>query len=95
MDKDELTKFVLPVVVVVIVILAVVILAGLASSNPDGFEWALFVFSGAPEPSGGFEGIWAFLGEGPIIEAITGIIGVVIVLIIGMVCFKVLSRQSA
>ncbi len=94
MERQDFTKFVIPLIVVVIAILSVVILAGLASGNPDGFEWALFDFSGVPEPEGGFEGIWAFLGEGPIIEAITGAIGVIVVLILGIILFKVLARSE-
>ena len=94
MERNEIVRFVIPVVVVVIAILSVVIFAGLASSNPDGFEWALFDFSGVPEPEGTFEGVWAFLGEGPVVEALTGAIGVIIVLVLGMVVFKALARNS-
>jgi hypothetical protein len=81
-------------VVVLIAVISIVILAGLASDNPDGFEWALFDFAGVQEPEGGFEGILSFLGEGPLVDVLTGAIGILIVLVIGYVFFRVASRKN-
>ena len=78
----------------VIVIVTIVILFGLASSNPDGFEWSLFDFAGITEPEGGFTGIWAFLGNGVIIEAATGIISIIAILLIGYGVFWIFSRKT-
>ena len=62
--QRQLLKQTIPVVATSIIITAVVVLVGLASENPDGFEWALFVFAGVAEPEHGFAGIFASLGEG-------------------------------
>jgi hypothetical protein len=94
MERSKQLKFVIPIVVFLIVAISIVILAGLASENPDGFEWALFDFAGVEEPEGGFEGIWSFLGEGPIVDILTGSIGIIIVLVIGYIFFRVASRKS-
>jgi hypothetical protein len=87
-------KFVLPVILVVVIIISVVILGGLASGNPDGFEWTLFEFAGVPEPEGGFGGIWSFLGEGAAIEVATGVFGILFVLVLGYLFFLYSSRRS-
>ena len=92
MERSKQLKFVIPIVVVLIAAISIVILAGLASENPDGFEWALFDFAGVEEPEGGFGGIWSFLGEGPIVDVITGSIGIVAILIIGYIFFKYMSK---
>jgi len=71
-DEDEASKETeksilrqtIPVIAASIIIVAFVILAGLASDNPDGFEWALFLFAGVAEPEHGFEGVWSYLAEG-------------------------------
>ena len=94
MERSKQLKFVIPVVVVLIATISIVILAGLASDNPDGFEWALFDFAGVEEPEGGFEGIWAFLGEGAFVDVLTGTIGILVVLVIGYIFFRVTSRKS-
>ena len=94
MEKNTYTKFVIPVVVVLVAIISVVILSGLASENPDGFEWALFDFAGVAEPEGGFPGLFSFLGEGPLVDVLTGAVGIVIVLFIGLLIFKVTSRKE-
>ncbi len=94
MERDTLTKFVLPAIIVVSVIISILILCGLASENPDGFEWTFFDFAGISEPEGGFEGIWSFLGEGPFVDVISGVLGIVIVLILGYLVFWFTSRKS-
>ncbi len=94
MERDEFVRFVIPVVIVLIAILAVVILGNLVSSNPDGFEWALFEFAHVSEPTGGFEGIWAFLGEGPLVEVVAGALGVIIALMLGLLLFRAMARKE-
>ncbi|TFG26710.1 hypothetical protein EU528_13965 [Candidatus Thorarchaeota archaeon] len=93
MDRNEAIKYVLPLILVIAIISAVILL-GLASQNPDGFEWSLFDFAGVGEPEGGFEGIWAFLGEGVAVDLLTGIIGIVAILILGYAFFWMTSRKS-
>ena len=93
MDRKEITKYILPLVVAIIIVTAV-ILFGIASQNPDGFEWSLFDFAGVTEPEGGFAGIWTFLGDGVIIEAMTGVIGIIAILLIGYGVFWLFSRKT-
>ena len=93
MDRKESLKYIVPLVIVIVIVTSVILL-GVASQNPDGFEWALFDFAGLTEPEGGFSGIWAFMGEGILVDAITGIIGIIVVLIIGYGFFKVASRKT-
>ena len=57
MDRKEAIRYGLPLTLVIIIVLSVIVL-GVASQNPDGFEWSLFDFAGISEPEGGFEGIW-------------------------------------
>jgi len=94
MEKETYIKFVIPAVVVLVAIIGITILSGLASDNPDGFEWAVFDFAGVAEPEGGFPGIFSFLGEGPLVDVLTGAVGIVIVLFIGLLIFKVTSRKE-
>jgi hypothetical protein len=94
MERNESAKFVLPIVVVLIAIVSIVLLGGLASGNPDGFEWSLFDYAEVAEPEGGFEGIWSFLGEGQVIDVITGVIGIVGVLLLGYLLFRLASRKN-
>ena len=94
MERSKHLKFVIPVVLVLIATISLVILTGLASENPDGFEWALFGFAGIEEPTSGFDGIWSFLGEGPLVDVLTGSIGILVVLIIGYIFFRVTSRKN-
>ncbi len=77
-----------------IIIVPLVIVLGIASQNPDGFEWSLFDFAGVTEPEGGFGGIWSFLGEGVAVDLITGVIGIVAILILGYAFFWMTSRKS-
>jgi hypothetical protein len=93
MDSSEARKYVLPLIAVIVVVSFVIIL-GIASQNPDGFEWSLFEFAGIQEPEGGFGGIWSFLGDGVIIDLITGVIGIVAILILGYAFFWITSRKS-
>lgn len=93
MNRKESLRYTIPLVLVIIIVTSVILL-GVASQNPDGFEWALFDFAGVAEPEGGFAGIWAFLGEGVLVDAITGIIGIIAVLIIGYGFFRLASRKT-
>lgn len=93
MERNEAIKYLLPLVVVIVIVTSVIVF-GLASQNPDGFEWAVFDFAGITEPEGGFEGIWAFLGEGIVIEAITGIISILAIFLLGYGFFKLTARKS-
>ena len=93
MNKNEAGRYLLPFIAAIVIVVGV-ILFGLASQNPDGFEWSLFDVAGVPEPEGNFEGIWAFLGDGAIIEAFTGIIGIFAILLIGYGVFWVFSRKT-
>ncbi len=94
MERNESAKFVLPIVVVLIAIVSIVILGGLASGNPDGFEWSLFDYAEVTEPEGSFEGIWSFLGEGLVVDVITGVVGIVGVLLLGYLLFRLTSRRN-
>lgn len=93
MDRREATRFLIPLVLAIALVTAVIML-GLASQNPDGFEWSLFDFAGVTEPEGGFQGIWAFLGQTTVVEVATGIIGIVTLLILGYAFFWITSRKS-
>jgi hypothetical protein len=94
LNHQSIKRFVFPTLLVVMGLLALVILAGLASQNPDGFEWAVFDFAAIMEPEGGFAGIWAFLGEGPLVDLLTGTVGVLVVLGLACLLFWVASRKS-
>ena len=94
MDRNTAFKVIIPVTVVLIAIISILILTGLASANPDGFEWALFDWAGIEEPEGGFGGIFSFLGEGPIVDAVTGGIGIIAILIVAYLFFKFTSRKT-
>ena len=93
MDKNNTVKVIIPVTIALIAVISILILTGLASENPDGFEWALFDWAGIQEPEGGFGGIFSFLGEGPIVDAVTGGIGIIAILIIAYLFFKFTSRK--
>lgn len=92
-DRKEVIRFVTPLLLAAAIVTVVVIL-GVASQNPDGFEWSLFDFAGVTEPEGGFGGIWSFLGEGVVVDVATGIIGIVAVLLLGYGFFWVISRRG-
>ncbi|MFW9931494.1 MAG: PDGLE domain-containing protein [Candidatus Thorarchaeota archaeon] len=94
MNRDTLFKVVLPTIIILVAITTVLILSGLASENPDGFEWALFEWAGISEPESGYEGLFAFLGEGPLVDAITGGIGIVLILVIAYIFFRYTSRKE-
>ncbi|MFW9799130.1 MAG: energy-coupling factor ABC transporter permease [Candidatus Thorarchaeota archaeon] len=79
---------------ITIVLVAVAVLSGFASSNPDGFEWTLFDLAGVPEPEGGFAGIWFSIGEGPILDVVTGSIGILAVFGLGILAFRRVSNHS-
>jgi hypothetical protein len=94
MDRNTIVRVVIPAIVVLFAIITLLILTGFASENPDGFEWSLFEWAGISEPEGGFGGIFAFLGEGPLVDVITGGIGIVVILIVAYLFFKFTSRRS-
>ena len=94
MDRNTAFKVIITVTVVLIAIISILILTGLASANPDGFEWALFDWAGIEEPEGGFGGIFSFLGEGQIMDTVTGGIGIIAILIIAYLFFKFTSRKT-
>jgi hypothetical protein len=74
--------------------LVIILAGGLASSLPDGFEWAFFVVAGLPEPSSGFDGIWSFLGQGLAVEVLKGMTGMLMVLTLGYAVFRITSKKS-
>jgi hypothetical protein len=94
MDRNTALRVVLPAIIVLFAVISVLILTGFASENPDGFEWSLFDWAGITEPEGGFGGIFSFLGEGPIVDVVTGGIGIVLILIIAYLFFKLTSRRT-
>ena len=94
MSSNDYKKFVIPITIVLIIAVVLLIVTGLASSLPDGFEWAVFDFAGVTEPESDFQGIWGFLGEGELVEIFTSSIGIVIVLILGMLIFKAVSKRE-
>lgn len=81
-------------ILVVIILVSVLILGGLASQLPDGFEWTFFVFAGIPEPTAWFEGLWSFLGEGRLAEALAGVIGLMLVISLSYVIFSAMSHRT-
>jgi len=94
MDRSTLTRFVLPAIILVVAVISFVIVAGLASQNPDGLEWSLFNWAGVAEPEGGFGGIFAFLGEGPLVDVFKGVTGIILVLIMAYLLFRYSSRKA-
>jgi hypothetical protein len=94
MDRRTVVRVIIPAIIVLFAIISVLILTGFASENPDGFEWSLFEWAGVAEPEGGFGGLFSFLGEGPLVDVITGGIGIVIILIVAYLFFKITSRKS-
>ncbi len=79
---------------IAIVLLTLAIFSGFASANPDGFEWALFEFAGVLEPEVAFEGLFAQFGEGPVIDVVTGSLGIVVALILGYLVFRRATRAT-
>ncbi|MHA2211419.1 MAG: energy-coupling factor transporter transmembrane component T family protein [Candidatus Thorarchaeota archaeon] len=80
--------------VLVISLVGLAIFSGFASDNPDGFEWAFFEFAGIADPEVGFPGIWSQFGEGPVIDMVTGSIGIIAALGLGLILFRRASRDS-
>ncbi len=93
-EQESLLRQSIPVMVVSVALAFILILFGLASENPDGFEWALFVFAGVAEPEHGFEGIWAFLEGGPFLDVLTALVGIVAIIGIGYVVFQRAAHQD-
>jgi len=94
MDRNTVVRVIIPALIVIIAIISLVILTGFASENPDGFEWSLFEWAGITEPEGGFPGIFSFLGEGPIVDVVTGGIGIALILVVAYLFFKFTARKS-
>jgi cobalt/nickel transport system permease protein len=80
--------------IITITLVGIAILSGFASDNPDGFEWAFFEFAGITNPEIGFPGIWSQFGEGPVIDMITGSIGIIGILGLGLILFRRASHNS-
>lgn len=83
-----------PIIAASIILFVLVIITGIASQNPDGFEWALFVFAGIAEPHSGFEGVWSFLAEGHFTDILTGTIGILAVVGFGYILFRRVSKDK-
>ncbi|MFX1606199.1 MAG: PDGLE domain-containing protein [Promethearchaeota archaeon] len=94
MDRNTVVRVIIPALIVLFALISVLILTGFASENPDGFEWSLFEWAGITEPESGFGGIFAFLGEGPLVDVVTGGIGIVLILIIAYLFFRFTSRRT-
>ncbi|MFX1559526.1 MAG: PDGLE domain-containing protein [Promethearchaeota archaeon] len=94
MDRNTVVRVIIPALIVLFALISVLILTGFASENPDGFEWSLFEWAGITEPESGFGGIFAFLGEGPLVDVVTGGIGIVLILIIAYLFFRITSRRT-
>ena len=94
MNRDTFLKVVLPTIIILVALTTILIVTGLASDSPDGFEWALFEWAGVTEPDGGYEGVFSFLGEGPSVDAITGGIGIVAILLLAFLFFRYSSRRE-
>ncbi|MFX0108798.1 MAG: energy-coupling factor ABC transporter permease [Candidatus Hodarchaeota archaeon] len=93
--RDEsYTRPLIVTALISITIVAIALISGIASENPDGFEWALFEFAGIPEPSTGFEGIFSLFGEGLVIDMVTGSIGILVALILAVLIFRRSSLES-
>ncbi len=92
--KKPIIRKIVPVIAASIILVTIMILTGLASENPDGFEWALFTFAGITEPGFGFEGVWSFLAEGPFTDVITGSIGIIVAIGLGVLLFRRTSKES-
>ncbi|MHA2211064.1 MAG: energy-coupling factor ABC transporter permease, partial [Candidatus Thorarchaeota archaeon] len=80
--------------VLVISLVGLAIFSGFASDNPDGFEWAFFEFAGISDPEVGFPGIWSQFEEGPVIDMVTGSIGILTALGLGFFLFRRASHDS-
>ncbi|MGQ4910831.1 MAG: energy-coupling factor ABC transporter permease [Candidatus Thorarchaeota archaeon] len=89
-----ITRQIVPLLLTAVAIVAFVILTGLASGNPDGFEWALFIFAGVSEPEGTFDGLFAFLGSNPVIDVVTGLVGILAALGLAYLVFTLVSRKK-
>lgn len=82
------------VLVFSLILVSSIILFGIASENPDGFEWAIFEYAGVPEPEHGFSGIWSFLGENQLVNTFTGSIGIIAVLGLAYLIFRRSSQEN-
>ncbi|MFW9963774.1 MAG: energy-coupling factor ABC transporter permease [Candidatus Sifarchaeia archaeon] len=94
-SRRQLIKQTIPVLAASIIITALAVLLGIASENPDGFEWALFVFAGVTEPEHGFEGIFTSLGEGQFLDIFLGSLGILIALGLGFMVFRKTTNERS
>jgi cobalt/nickel transport system permease protein len=92
--KEVSLKSLIASAIITIVLVGLAIFSGFASENPDGFEWAFFEFAGIAEPEVGFPGIWSQFGEGPVIDMVTGSIGILAALGLGFILFRRASHES-
>ena len=92
-NKKSVIRQVVPAIAASIILVSFMILAGFASENPDGFEWALFVFAGIAEPTHGFEGVWSFLADSRFTDLITGTIGILVAVGLGFLIFRRTSKE--
>ncbi|MFW9907005.1 MAG: energy-coupling factor ABC transporter permease [Candidatus Thorarchaeota archaeon] len=93
-DRIFPVKQTIPIVAFSIIVIAALIIGGVASANPDGFEWALFRYAGVPEPEAGFDGIWKFLGESSIAEVVSGALGIIAALGLGILLFRRAAHET-
>ncbi|MFW9793903.1 MAG: energy-coupling factor ABC transporter permease [Candidatus Thorarchaeota archaeon] len=87
-SKKAVLRKTVPAIAVSIILVSIVIVTGLASENPDGFEWALFTFAGVSEPEHSFEGVWSFLSGGHFTDVLTGSIGILAIVVLGFLLFR-------
>ncbi|MHA2058257.1 MAG: energy-coupling factor ABC transporter permease [Candidatus Thorarchaeota archaeon] len=92
-SKRTIIRQTVPVIAVSIILVVIMIVVGIASENPDGFEWALFVFAGIAEPAQGFDGVWSFLANGQFTDVITGSLGILAVVALGFLIFRRTSKD--
>jgi hypothetical protein len=91
MEQSKRKKFAGTMLILILLGLAASLVSGFAAHIPDGFEWVAFIFAGLPEPQSTFGGIWSFLGQGPLVETLTGTFGIIVTLSLGYAVFKILS----
>jgi hypothetical protein len=94
MAKIEGMRYAMLFALVLVAILSVIVLFELASSAPDGFEWSLFEFVGIEEPEPWYAGLWSFMEEGPVTDAIAGAVGVFLVLFLAHILFTQLAKRT-
>lgn len=94
MKRFKTKKLIVPTVAVVVLGLLASLVGAFAVQIPDGFEWVVFIFAGLTEPQPTEAGIWSFLGQGPVVKAIAGMLGVMLTFFVGHAAFKALSGKT-